>query len=59
MLAFAGSGLPVFADWRLHQCDYGQLNGAPAGQVHAGRRRHLTNPYPDGESLDDTHLDSR
>ncbi len=28
-LAFAGSPLPVLVDWRLRECDYGQLNGAP------------------------------
>lgn len=49
-LAFAGSGLSVFADWRLRECDYGQLNGAPAAQVHTDLRQHLANPYPDGES---------
>jgi 2,3-bisphosphoglycerate-dependent phosphoglycerate mutase len=49
-LAFAGSGLPVLADWRLRECDFGQLNGASAALVHAARLRHLTDPYPDGES---------
>jgi 2,3-bisphosphoglycerate-dependent phosphoglycerate mutase len=49
-LAFTGSGVPILADWRLRECDYGQLNGAASAQVHADRRRHLTNPYPDGES---------
>ncbi len=49
-LAFVGSGLPVLADWRLRECDYGKLNGASAARVLADRRRHLTNPYSDGES---------
>jgi alpha-ribazole phosphatase/probable phosphoglycerate mutase len=49
-LAFADSGLSVLVDWRLRECDYGSLNGAPAVQVHHARRRHLTMPYPDGES---------
>ena len=49
-LAFANSGLSVLIDWRLRECDYGSLNGAPAEQVHRARRRHLTTPYPDGES---------
>jgi broad specificity phosphatase PhoE len=49
-LAFAGSDLPVLLDWRLRECDYGTLNGAPAATVHADRHAHLTEPYPDGES---------
>ncbi len=52
-LAFAGSGPPVLVDWRLRECDYGSLNGAPARQVHRERQRHLTIPYPGGESWDE------
>ena len=40
-VAFARSALPVLADWRLRECDYGQLNGAPAAHVHSQRRRRL------------------
>jgi 2,3-bisphosphoglycerate-dependent phosphoglycerate mutase len=49
-VAFAGSALPVFKDWRLRECDYGQLNGALAPEVHGDRRIHLDLPYPGGES---------
>ncbi len=49
-LAFAGSGIPVLHDWRLRECDYGRRNGTPAAQVRAGRREHLDQPYPGGES---------
>ena len=49
-LAFAGSAVPVLHDWRLRECDYGRLNGAPAAEVHGDRRRHLDDPYPGGES---------
>ena len=48
--AFDGSALPVLHDWRLRECDYGQRNGMPAGELHAGRREHLDQPYPGGES---------
>ena len=37
-------------DWRLRECDYGQLNGAPVSEVHRDRRRYLDLPYPGGES---------
>ena len=49
-LGFAGSDVPVLMDWRLGECDYGQLNGAAAAQVHRDRRKHLDLPYAGGES---------
>jgi 2,3-bisphosphoglycerate-dependent phosphoglycerate mutase len=49
-IAFAGSAIPVLYDWRLRECDYGQHNGMPAAELHAGRRDHLDRPYPGGES---------
>ena len=36
-IAFAGTSLPVFMDWRLRECDYGTFNGHPA----ANRPAHL------------------
>ena len=49
-IAFAGSAVPVLYDWRLRECDYGQHNGMPAAELHAGRSAHLDRPYPGGES---------
>jgi len=49
-VAFGASAIPVLYDWRLRECDYGQCNGMPAAELHAGRRGHLDRPYPDGES---------
>jgi 2,3-bisphosphoglycerate-dependent phosphoglycerate mutase len=49
-LAFAGTGLPVLHDWRLRECDHGELNGAPLDQVKPHLQQHLTAPYPGGES---------
>jgi 2,3-bisphosphoglycerate-dependent phosphoglycerate mutase len=48
--AFGGSAIPVLYDWRLRECDYGQRNGMPVAELHAGRREHLDSPYPGGES---------
>ena len=42
--------IPIFTDWRLRECDYGELNGAPHAVVHRSRREHLDTPYPGGES---------
>jgi alpha-ribazole phosphatase/probable phosphoglycerate mutase len=49
-VAFAGSAIPVLHDWRLRECDYGQRNGMPAAELHAGRREHLDQAHPGGES---------
>ncbi|HUZ13117.1 MAG TPA: histidine phosphatase family protein [Caulobacteraceae bacterium] len=49
-IAFGEMGKPILADWRLRECDYGRLNGMPAIQLHPGRRAHLDEPYPEGES---------
>jgi broad specificity phosphatase PhoE len=48
-LAFAEQAMPVFLDWRLRECDYGDLNGAPVAVVH-DRAAYLDTPYPNGES---------
>src|SRR6266702_1187117 len=48
--AFGESTIPVLYDWRLRECDYGQGNGMPVAELHAGRREHLDRPYPGGES---------
>ncbi len=49
-IAFADSGVPILLDWRLRECDYGELNARPLAE-HAGhRRRFLDEPYPGGES---------
>jgi 2,3-bisphosphoglycerate-dependent phosphoglycerate mutase len=49
-IAFAGSSIPLFCDWRLRECDYGDWNGLPAAQVHGDRAHYLDQPYPGGES---------
>lgn len=49
-LAFEGTDVQRFTDWRLRECDYGALSGRPAAEVHGARLSHLDHPYPDGES---------
>lgn len=48
-IAFAGVQVPILHDWRLRECDYGDLNGAPIAEV-SDRASHLDEPYPGGES---------
>ena len=49
-IAFAGTDIPVRQDPRLRECDYGELNGAPVGEVAAVRRLHVEEAFPGGES---------
>ncbi len=49
-IAFAPTTVPILADWRLRECDYGSLNGQPAADLHRDRRPYLDTPYPNGES---------
>ena len=49
-VAFAGSTSPILHDWRLRECDFGDLNGASTETVHGDRRRFLDEAYPGGES---------
>jgi alpha-ribazole phosphatase/probable phosphoglycerate mutase len=52
-IAFAGSSVPVLLDWRLRECDYGDLNGSDAVALHGSRADHLAVSYPGGESWRD------
>jgi broad specificity phosphatase PhoE len=50
-IAFFDQDVPIFHDWRLRECDYGVLNGAPAGELEVAK--HLDVPFPGGESYAD------
>jgi broad specificity phosphatase PhoE len=52
-LAFGDSGIPIYRDARLRECNYGALNGMPAALVTAERAVHVDAPFPDGESYAD------
>jgi 2,3-bisphosphoglycerate-dependent phosphoglycerate mutase len=49
-IAFAGTATPVLLDWRLRECDYGELNGARRELVVTDRLARRTAAYPGGES---------
>jgi 2,3-bisphosphoglycerate-dependent phosphoglycerate mutase len=49
-VAFAGTGIPIYRDARLRECNYGALNGMPASVLEAERRRRIDEPFPGGES---------
>jgi broad specificity phosphatase PhoE len=50
-IAFGAPAMPVFLDWRLRECDYGELNGARTELLERGR--HIDSPFPGGESYRD------
>lgn len=49
-IAFDGSVVPILLDWRLRECDYGDLNGTTASELHRHRVDRIVVPYPNGES---------
>jgi broad specificity phosphatase PhoE len=49
-IAFGGSGIPVYVDARLRECDYGAWNGMPVSRLERERAQRITRPFPDGES---------
>jgi broad specificity phosphatase PhoE len=49
-IAFGGSEIPPFIDWRLRECNYGELNGTPVAELDPDRARRVDEPYPGGES---------
>ena len=49
-LAFADTARPIRWDWRLRECNYGELNGCPVEQLEAARPSHVDEPFPGGES---------
>ena len=48
-IAFNGTDLWILKDWRLRECDYGDLTGRPSAEVHAAVTT-LDDRYPNGES---------
>jgi broad specificity phosphatase PhoE len=49
-IAFAGSDIPVHEDWRLRECNYGELNGSPVAEIDALKPSRIDEPFPGGES---------
>lgn len=52
-IAFGYRALPIVADGRLRECDFGELNAHPVEQVHEVARRHVFERFPGGESYAD------
>jgi len=50
-IAFADRRLPIVADARLREYDYGDMTQFPLAQVEQEFPRRITEPFPNGESL--------
>ena len=50
-IAFSKRRVPVILDARLRECDYGAMTQYPRSQVEEEFSRHITEPFPDGESV--------
>ena len=51
-IAFAARALPIVRDARLRECDYGALTRHPTVEIEKRRVRHVTTPFPGGESYE-------
>lgn len=49
-VAFTDSAIPICADARLRECNYGVLNGMPRPELEAERLSRVDEPFPEGES---------
>lgn len=44
---------PIIKDKRLKECDYGELTGHPGSEVDPAKVKHISIPFPNGESYED------
>lgn len=42
----------IFVDWRLRECDYGELTQHPSDEVDLEKVKHISQPFPNGESYE-------
>ncbi|MDO8577072.1 MAG: histidine phosphatase family protein [Candidatus Daviesbacteria bacterium] len=49
-----GDKFPIIKDKRLRECDYGNLTRQPSSEVDPAKVKHITDPFPNGESYKQT-----
>jgi len=53
-IAFASRSLPIIKDLRLRECDYGDRTRGRSNEVEEEKSQHITAPFPNGESYEQT-----
>lgn len=53
-IAFPNHYHLIIQDPRLNECNYGKLNGLLTSTVEPMKKKHITTPFPEGESYTDT-----
>lgn len=53
-LASTQRSVPIVRDARLRECNYGDLTGRPSEEVEPLKVHHITKPFPNGESYEET-----
>ena len=51
-IAFGDTGVPIRRDGRLRECNYGSLNGTSVPNLDRLRAKHVSEPFPGGESYE-------
>lgn len=49
-----GNRSPIIQDKRLRECDYGDLTKHPSEEVESIKVKYISNPFPNGESYEQT-----
>lgn len=49
-----GNTFPIIKDSRLRECDYGDLTKHPSSEVDPAKIQHISIPFPNGESYEQT-----
>jgi broad specificity phosphatase PhoE len=53
-IAFMNRNMLIIKDARLRECDYGDLTQYPSSEVDPKKIKHISIPFPNGESYNDT-----
>lgn len=53
-IAFSDRNFPIIKDKRLRECDYGDLIQHPSSEVDPQKVNHISTPFPNGESYEQT-----
>lgn len=51
-----GNKFPIVKDARLRECNYGDLTCHPSSEVDPAKPLHITEPFPNGESYEQTAI---